>query len=111
MPIFVLADRTDTSHEVRLPIHGVPMLPRLSFLQRLAVLALLALAACTPVGPQLIGNPQNPYPPANPPRVGDIVHLPTGTPVTIDQLSTSPAMPGWSTSGKPTTTRPPTAWR
>ena len=62
------------------------MLPRWSFLQRLAVLALLALAACTPAGPQLIGNPQNPYPQSNPPKVGDIAHLPTGTPVTIDQL-------------------------
>lgn len=62
------------------------MLPRFAFLQRLAVLALLALAACTPAGPQLIGNPQNPYPQSNPPKVGDIIHLPTGTPVTIDQL-------------------------
>jgi uncharacterized iron-regulated protein len=56
------------------------------FLVPLAALGLLLLAACVPAGPQLIGDPQNPYPPAKPPKVGDIIHLPTGTPVTIDQL-------------------------
>ncbi len=53
-----------------------------------AILSLLALAACAPVGPQLIGDPQNPYPLAKPPQLGDIVHLPTGTLVTSGQMLT-----------------------
>jgi uncharacterized iron-regulated protein len=52
----------------------------------LAALGLLLLTACAPAGPQLIGNPQNPYPLASPPKIGDFVHLPTGIPVTLDQL-------------------------
>ena len=52
----------------------------------LAALGLLLLAACAPAGPQLIGNPQNPYPLTSSPKVGEFVHLPTGIPVTFDQL-------------------------
>lgn len=46
----------------------------------------LLLAACTPAGPHLIGNPQNPYPLSSPPQIGEFVHLPTGIPVTLEQL-------------------------
>ena len=31
-----------------------------------------------PDGKQLMGDPQNPYPLPSPPRIGQIVHLPTG---------------------------------
>lgn len=36
----------------------------------------------------MMGNPQNPYPLKNPPRTGDIVHLPTGTVVSLAQMLT-----------------------
>lgn len=62
------------------------MTPRSCLVRFLALLGLAALAACAPAGPQLIGNPQNPYPLPAPPRVGDIVHLPTGIPVSMNQL-------------------------
>lgn len=42
------------------------------------------LTACT--GPKMLGNPQLPYPPTTPPRVGDILHLPTGINVTETQM-------------------------
>jgi len=46
---------------------------------------LFLLAACsTPA--RLMGNPENPYPRQAPPRVGDIVHLPTGLLVTPAQM-------------------------
>ena len=56
-----------------------------------AVLALSALTACSPTGKQLMngkpmGHPENPYPLAAAPKVGDIVHLPTGTKVTLSQM-------------------------
>jgi len=51
-----------------------------------AALSLLAVTACSPAGKQLMGNPQNPYPLRSPPKVGDIVHLPTGTVVSLDQM-------------------------
>jgi len=40
------------------------------------VLLLLALTACQSRPP--LGDPEQPYPPERPPRVGDILHLPTG---------------------------------
>ncbi len=40
------------------------------------VFILLLLAACS-TRPQLIGNPENPYP-LDQPKVGDLLHLPTG---------------------------------
>lgn len=52
----------------------------------LATLCLLATTACSPVTKGLIGDPENPYPRQTPPRMGDIVHLPTGTLVTPEQL-------------------------
>ncbi|MHB8771567.1 MAG: ChaN family lipoprotein [Syntrophales bacterium] len=51
-----------------------------------AGLGLFALAACGPVGKQLLGDPQDPYPRSAPPKIGAIVHLPTGVPVTEAQM-------------------------
>ena len=51
-----------------------------------AALSLFALTACSPVGKQLLGDPQNPYPLASPPKVGEIVHLPTGSRVSLAQM-------------------------
>jgi uncharacterized iron-regulated protein len=51
-----------------------------------AALSLLTLAACCPVGKQLLGDPQDPYPLKLKPQVGQIVHLPTGTLVTPAQM-------------------------
>ena len=36
-----------------------------------------------------IGNPETPYPPSRPPAVGDVLHLPTGTFVTAEQMLTN----------------------
>ena len=52
----------------------------------IAALSLLAVTACCPAGKQLMGDPQNPYPLPTPPKVGDIVHLPTGTLVSLPQM-------------------------
>jgi uncharacterized iron-regulated protein len=50
-------------------------------------LSLFALTACSHVAEKkLIGNPENPYPLASPPKVGQIVHLPTGTLVDLKQM-------------------------
>jgi len=58
----------------------------LSFRHIATVLGLFAMTACchTPPGP--IGNPEHPYPLSAAPKVGDIVHLPTGTLVTPEQM-------------------------
>ncbi|TLM65659.1 MAG: PDZ domain-containing protein [Deltaproteobacteria bacterium] len=48
-------------------------------------LALLALTACTVSRPPL-GNPETPYPLGRAPQVGEIVHLPTGTPVREEEM-------------------------
>lgn len=54
-----------------------------------AVLSLLAMTACstTSAGSHALGNPENPYPPSAPPKVGDIIHLPTGILVTPQQMN------------------------
>ena len=52
----------------------------------IAVLGLFALAACCPVGNELMGDPRSPYPLQPPPKVGEIVHLPTGTVVSQAQM-------------------------
>lgn len=57
-----------------------------SALRFTAGLGLFALAACGPAGKQLLGDPQNPYPLSAPPKIGAIVHLPTGIPVTEAQM-------------------------
>jgi uncharacterized iron-regulated protein len=55
-------------------------------MQLAAALSLFALTACSPAGKQFMGDPQNPYPSASQPKVGDIVHLPTGTTVSLAQM-------------------------
>ncbi len=51
-----------------------------------AALCLFAMTACCPAGKQLTGDPQNPYPLKTPPKIGEIVHLPTGTMVSLTQM-------------------------
>ncbi len=51
---------------------------------------ILSLTACT-MTQQTIGNPEAPYPPAEPPAVGDIYHLPTGIKVTAEQMHAAAA--------------------
>jgi uncharacterized iron-regulated protein len=53
-----------------------------------AALCFFALAACSPLGKQLMGDPQDPYPLAAQPRIGDIEHLPTGILVSPAQMFT-----------------------
>jgi uncharacterized iron-regulated protein len=57
-----------------------------AFVYPAAALCLFAMTACAPVGKQVMGDPQEPYPLAAPPRIGQIVHLPTGTPVSQAQM-------------------------
>src|SRR3974377_1442489 len=52
----------------------------------LVLLCLFVTAACTPAEKQLMGNPRFPYPLKTEPKVGEIVHLPTGTVVTPAQM-------------------------
>ncbi|HLO26303.1 MAG TPA: ChaN family lipoprotein [Geobacteraceae bacterium] len=52
----------------------------------LAALAPFIVTGCSHGGNQLMGDPQNPYPLTSPPKVGEIVHLPTGTLVTPAQM-------------------------
>ena len=51
-----------------------------------AALCLFAITACSPAGKQLMGDPQDPYPLQSPPRTGEIVHMPTGTVVSLGQM-------------------------
>jgi uncharacterized iron-regulated protein len=44
------------------------------------------MIGCSHPGKQLMGDPETPYPLKTPPKVGDIVHLPTGTLVTLQQM-------------------------
>ena len=57
-----------------------------STLHLAVALCLFAMTACSPAGKQLMGDPQNPYPLQSPPRPGEIVHLPTGTVVSLAQM-------------------------
>ncbi|MHB8707720.1 MAG: ChaN family lipoprotein [Desulfuromonadales bacterium] len=50
--------------------------------------ALWSLTACT-MSHAPIGNPEVPYPLAQPPQIGEIVHLPTGTPVREEEMLTA----------------------
>ncbi|HWI40236.1 MAG TPA: ChaN family lipoprotein, partial [Verrucomicrobiae bacterium] len=52
----------------------------------LLVAAISTLTACSHSGSRLAGNPENPYPLHAPPKIGDIVHLPTGRLVTPAQM-------------------------
>lgn len=47
--------------------------------------ALWSLTACT-MSHAPTGNPEAPYPLAQPPQIGEIVHLPTGTPVREEEM-------------------------
>ena len=51
-----------------------------------AALSLFTMTACTPAAKQFMGDPENPYPLLSPAKVGDILHLPTGTLVTSAQM-------------------------
>ena len=51
-------------------------------------LCLFTLTACGPAKIQVMGNPQTPYPLSSPPRIGQIVHLPTGSLVSAEQMFT-----------------------
>jgi uncharacterized iron-regulated protein len=51
-----------------------------------AALSFCALTACSSAGKEIMGDPQNPYPLQTPPKVGDIVHLPTGIIVSLEQM-------------------------
>jgi uncharacterized iron-regulated protein len=62
-------------------------MPRFFTPFRMAVaLALAAVTGCTPAGKQLMGDPRDPYPRTVPAKVGEIVHLPTGIPVSSAQM-------------------------
>lgn len=52
----------------------------------LLALALPLAAACAPTTVKMSGNPEAPYPPARPPLVGDILHIPTGHYVSEAQM-------------------------
>lgn len=49
-------------------------------------MCLFAVGGCSPVGKHIMGDPQDPYPLKAPPRIGQIVHVPTGTPVSPAQM-------------------------
>lgn len=59
-------------------------LDRLSHLA--ASLGLIAMTACSCPPSRLLGNPEEPYPLAGKPQPGQIVHLPTGTTLTREQM-------------------------
>jgi uncharacterized iron-regulated protein len=52
-----------------------------------ATLSLLTMTACSHApAKQYMGNPQNPYPLSERPKVGEIVHLPTGVKVSLTRM-------------------------
>src|SRR5512139_3391154 len=46
----------------------------------------LLISGCAANRPAVTGNPELPYPPAEPPKVGQIYHLPTGLPMSFDGM-------------------------
>jgi hypothetical protein len=58
----------------------------ISSVRLVALLALFLVTGCSHGGKELMGDPQYPYPRQVPPKVGEIVHLPTGIPVTRAQM-------------------------
>jgi uncharacterized iron-regulated protein len=61
--------------------------PMLSSIKRFLVFAPFFLSACAPtVKSNLLGNPQEPYPPPHKPQLGDILHIPTGYYVSKEQM-------------------------
>lgn len=57
-----------------------------SLLYPAAFLCLSALTACGTAEKHLMGDPMNPYPRLSPPRVGEIIHVPTGIAVSSAQM-------------------------
>jgi uncharacterized iron-regulated protein len=51
-----------------------------------AVAALLLLAGCAANRPAMTGNAEMPYPPSAPPKLEEILHLPTGLRLSVDGL-------------------------
>ena len=62
------------------------MIRLLSPLYPAVALCLFTLTACGTAGKPLMGDPQDPYPLQSPPRVGEIVHVPTGMSVSPAQM-------------------------
>jgi uncharacterized iron-regulated protein len=58
---------------------------RALFSAAVASFALWALTACS-MATVPLGNPESPYPPTRPPRIGEILHVPTGTLVNEAEL-------------------------
>lgn len=58
----------------------------LPFLLTAAICCLMVMTGCAPACRQMVGDPQEPYPLASPPRAGDIVHLATGMLLTPQQV-------------------------
>ncbi len=52
-----------------------------------AALSLLVTSGCASAGKQLMGDPRSPYPLPAKPKVGEIVHLPTGSVVDFAQMA------------------------
>lgn len=52
----------------------------------LPLLAVIFLVTACSTPSRLAGNPETPYPRKSPPRIGEIVHLPTGSTVTATQM-------------------------
>jgi uncharacterized iron-regulated protein len=52
------------------------------------VICFFAMTACSSTGKHLLGNPEDPYPLKTKPKVGEIVHLPTGIVVSQAQMLT-----------------------
>ncbi|RME32620.1 MAG: PDZ domain-containing protein [Deltaproteobacteria bacterium] len=50
-----------------------------------AFFLMILLAGCA-TGVRPLGNPESPYPPSRQPQVGDILHLPTGTWISREQM-------------------------
>src|SRR5450631_2876890 len=65
---------------------GENMVRHVLLLYTSSVICLLAVCGCSPVGKQLMGDPQDPYPLKAPPQIGQIVHVPTGTLVSSAQM-------------------------
>lgn len=68
------------------PCIGDAMLRTFSFLNPLLVLCICAMTACTSVDKHVMGDPQDPYPLKSQPHIGQIIHLPTGTLVSMTQM-------------------------
>jgi len=53
-----------------------------------SLFSLISLGGCCTAGKQLVGDPQDPYPLKEKPQIGQIVHMPTGTTVSMAQMLT-----------------------